>query len=155
LLRDFYSEIQSAAKSNPEIRASVEILEFIPIAKILRAAPEPFGNGRIGLETDNGVVPSMSGVGSVPNTPTIGGQTCGVDGTARYVGITDDVARCGSEHLRTKVIEIEQIAGPDDLSRANARAVGQTLINYYSLGNEGRTLLNRINSISPTRNPTA
>lgn len=95
----------------------------------------------------------------IPNTTTIGGKTCVyscvVDGTTRYVGITDDVARRGSEHLRTKNIRIEQIDGLDDLSRADAHAIEQTLINYYGLGRDGGTLLNQINSISPTRNPTA
>lgn len=90
---------------------------------------------------------------------SIGGKTCVyscvVDGTTRYVGITDDIARRGAEHLRTKAIRIEQIDGLDNLSRADAKAVEQTLINYYGLGKEGGTLLNKINSISATRNPTA
>ncbi|MGI3125783.1 hemagglutinin repeat-containing protein [Nitratireductor sp. PBL-C9] len=93
------------------------------------------------------------------NTATVGGKTCVyscvVDGTTRYVGITDDVAWRGAEHLRTKGIEIEQIAGLDNLSRAEARAVEQTLINYYGLGKDGGTLLNKLNSISATKNPTA
>ncbi|SCB36375.1 Haemagluttinin repeat-containing protein [Rhizobium lusitanum] len=92
------------------------------------------------------------------NTVTIGGKTCVyscvVDGTTRYVGITDDVARRGAEHLRTKGIRIEQIDGLDNLSRSDARAVEQTLINYYGLGKDGGTLLNKINSISATKNPT-
>lgn len=97
--------------------------------------------------------------GSAPNSATIGGKTCVyscvVDGTTRYVGITDDIARRGRDHLRQKNIEIEGIAGLDNLSRADARAVEQTLINYYGLGKDGGTLLNKINSISPTKNPTA
>lgn len=93
------------------------------------------------------------------NTATIGGKTCVyscvVDGTTRYVGITDDVARRGAEHLSQKGIKISGIRGLDNLSRADAHAVEQTLINYYGLGKDGGTLLNKINSISPTRNPTA
>ncbi|MFC0806585.1 GIY-YIG nuclease family protein [Ensifer sp. P24N7] len=93
------------------------------------------------------------------NKATIGGKTCVyscvVDGSTRYVGITDDVLRRGREHFNAKGIEIEEIAGLDNLSRADARAVEQTLIHYYGLGKDGGMLLNRINSISPTANPTA
>ncbi len=78
------------------------------------------------------------------------------NGVTEYVGITNDVMRRGSEHLRTKGIEIEQIDGLDGLSVADAKAVEQVMINYYGLGKvEGGTLLNKINSISKTRNPTA
>ena len=96
----------------------------------------------------------------VTNTTVIGGKTCVytcvVNGTTRYVGITDDVARRGAEHLSQKGIEIEGIRGLSNISRADARAVEQTLINYYGLGKvEGGSLLNKINSISPTKNPTA
>ncbi len=98
-------------------------------------------------------------VSDVATTGTIGGKTCVyscvVDGTTRYVGITDDVARRGAEHLAQKGISIQGIRGLENLSRADARAVEQTLINYYGLGKNGGTLLNRINSISATRNPTA
>lgn len=52
-------------------------------------------------------------------------------------------------------MEIEQIAGLDNLSRADARAVEQTLINYYGLDKNGGDLLNKINSISSTKKPTA
>lgn|GEM_PF-2580270 len=101
----------------------------------------------------------MSGVGAANTTATIGGKTCVyscvVDGTARYVGITDDVARRGREHLTQKGIEIEGILGLNNLSRADARAVEQALIHTYGLGKDGGTLINKINSISPTKNPTA
>ena len=56
--------------------------------------------------------------------------------------------------LREKGIEIDQIAGLDNLSRSDARAVEQTLINYYGLEKDGGTLLNKINSIYSTKNPT-
>ncbi|WP_245498416.1 hemagglutinin repeat-containing protein [Rhizobium leguminosarum] len=90
---------------------------------------------------------------------TIGGKTCvyscEINGVVRYVGITDDVARRGIEHLRSKEIVIEEIPGLSNLSRQDARAVEQTLINYYGLEKNGGTLINKINSISKTKNPTA
>ena len=104
---------------------------------------------------------SLVRVGKIagPSTATIGGKTCVyscvVDGTTRYVGITDDVARRGAEHLAQKGIKIQEIRGLENLSRADARAVEQTLINYYGLGKNGGTLLNKINSISATKNTTA
>ncbi|MBO9519443.1 MAG: hemagglutinin repeat-containing protein [Porphyrobacter sp.] len=94
----------------------------------------------------------------VQNEAVISGKTCVyscvIDGTIRYVGITDDVMRRGAEHLRKKGIVIETIRGLTDLSRTDARAVEQTLIHYYGLGKDGGKLLNEINSISPTRNST-
>jgi len=88
----------------------------------------------------------------------IAGKTCVYDcvinGTTRYVGITDDIARRGREHLSQKGIKIKEILGLENLSRADARAVEQTLINYYGLGKNGGTLINRINSISAIKNPT-
>ncbi|MEZ2126790.1 MULTISPECIES: hemagglutinin repeat-containing protein [unclassified Sinorhizobium] len=91
-------------------------------------------------------------------TETIGGKTCiyscVVDGVTRYVGITDDIARRGVEHLREKGIKIAEIRGLSNLSRDDARAVEQVLINYYGLGNKGGDLLNKINSISSSKNPT-
>jgi hypothetical protein len=97
----------------------------------------------------------------LPDGPSIsiGGKTCvyscEVGGVTRYVGITDDVARRGREHLSQRGIVIERIEGLSNLSRADARAVEQVLINYHGLGRNGGTLLNRINSISSVRNPTA
>lgn len=102
---------------------------------------------------------AMQRLAGVKNTATVGGKTCVyscvVDGTTRYVGITDDVVRRGAEHMRDKGVKVTHIMGLDNLSRADARAVEQTLINYYGLGKNGGTLLNKINSISATRNPTA
>ncbi|MDO9417159.1 hypothetical protein [Pararhizobium sp.] len=93
------------------------------------------------------------------NTVDIGGNTCVyicvVDGVTRYVGITDDVMRRGAEHMSKTRIEIETIPGLSNLSRADARAVEQMLIHYYGLEKNNGTLLNKINSISPARDPTA
>lgn len=68
-------------------------------------------------------------------------------GRVNYVGITNSLARRAAEHLRTKGIQIERVMG--GLSRGDARAVEQALIEIHRLGRNGGTLLNRINSISP------
>ena len=89
---------------------------------------------------------------------SIGGKTCVyncvVDGVTRYVGITDDIVKRGQAHLREKGITIDRIEGLQNLSRADARAVEQTLIDYHGLGKDGGTLINKINSISSVKNPT-
>ncbi|HEY1742945.1 MAG TPA: RHS repeat-associated core domain-containing protein [Granulicella sp.] len=76
-------------------------------------------------------------------------------GDVQYVGITNNLARRAGEH----VIDIEAIPGLSNLSRADARAVEQVLIENHGLstgfGSNGQpgTLLNKINSIAST-NPT-
>jgi len=80
--------------------------------------------------------------------------SCEVSGITRYVGITDDIVKRGQAHLRERGIIIDQIPGMANLSRADARAVEQTLINYHGLGKNGGTLINKINSISAVKNPT-
>ncbi|MEE4371035.1 hypothetical protein V2J98_05460 [Pseudomonas alliivorans] len=89
---------------------------------------------------------------------SIGGKTCVyncvIDGVTRYVEITDDVVKRGQAHLRQKGITIDRIEGLQNLSRADARAVEQTLIDYHGLGKDGGTLINKINSISSVKNPT-
>jgi RHS repeat-associated protein len=72
-------------------------------------------------------------------------------GEVQYVGITTNLERRAAEHLADTGIEIEEINGLTGLSRGDARAVEQTLIDTYGLGKNGGSLLNKINSISPTR----
>lgn len=67
----------------------------------------------------------------------------------QYVGITSQFAIRQATHLRTKGIYIEKLLG--NLSKADARAVEQVLIEMYKLGgkpNQTGQLLNKINSIS-------
>ena len=69
----------------------------------------------------------------------------------RYVGITSQFAIRQANHLRTKGIFIEKILS--GLSKADAKAVEQVLIEMYKLGGkEGQVgqLLNKINSIAIT-----
>jgi hypothetical protein len=69
-------------------------------------------------------------------------------GQTQYVGITNNLARQAAEHLAGKGIQIEKLM--NGLSRPDARAVEQALIEIQGLGKNGGTLLNRINSIVPS-----
>jgi len=71
-------------------------------------------------------------------------------GVTQYVGITNNLARRSAEHLAKKGINIQPLM--KGLSRADARAVEQALIEIHGLGKNGGTLLNKINSIS-SKNP--
>jgi len=75
-------------------------------------------------------------------------RSVGAAGEVNYVGITNNLARRAAEHLRGSGIQVEKLMG--GLSRTDARAVEQTLIEIHGLGRNGGTLLNRINSISTT-----
>lgn len=70
------------------------------------------------------------------------------NGKTVYVGITKNFAARAAAHLRLKGIQITQIPGLSGLSRFDARAVEQVLINRYKLVNDGGTLINKINSIA-------
>ena len=67
------------------------------------------------------------------------------EGVTQYVGITNNLARREAEHLASKGINIEPLM--QGLTRADARAVEQALIEVHGLGKNGGTLLNKINSI--------
>jgi hypothetical protein len=69
-------------------------------------------------------------------------------GQVQYVGITNDLARRTAEQMREKNIFIERLM--HGLSREDARAVEQVLIEVHGLQKNGGTLLNRINSIGRT-----
>jgi len=74
-------------------------------------------------------------------------------GDVEYVGITGNLERRAAEQLAGKGILIRAIPGLENLSRAEARAVEQVLIEKHGLAKTGGTLLNKINSIAIT-NPT-
>jgi hypothetical protein len=69
-------------------------------------------------------------------------------GNVLYVGMTNDLKRRAAEQAADKGIDIEAIDGLENLSRYDARAAEQALIEYHGLPN----LLNKINSIA-TSNP--
>jgi RHS repeat-associated protein len=78
-------------------------------------------------------------------------RSLGTSGAVQYIGITNSLARRAAEHLASKGIQIEKIMG--GLSRNDARAVEQALIQLHGLGRNGGTLFNKINSIAGA-NPT-
>lgn len=69
-------------------------------------------------------------------------------GHVNYVGITNDLERRAAEQLTERGISIDAIPGLKNLSREDARAVEQALINRYGLSKNGGTLVNKINSIA-------
>jgi RHS repeat-associated protein len=71
-------------------------------------------------------------------------------GKVIYIGITKAYKTRAAAHFAKKGIAIEAIDGLSGLSRADARAVEQTLIELHSLSKNGGTLLNKINSIAAT-----
>ncbi len=73
-----------------------------------------------------------------------------VDGKTIYIGITNNLERRAAEHLAKKGIIIDGIPGLTNLSRADARAVEQVLIEAHGLSKNGGTLINKINSIAKT-----
>ena len=88
---------------------------------------------------------------SLPNTrEVVVYRSVNAAGLVQYVGITVDLEVRAAAHLAEKGIEITSIPGLSNLSRPDARAVEQVLINTYGLGKNGGALLNQINSISKT-----
>jgi RHS repeat-associated protein len=71
-----------------------------------------------------------------------------VTGKVNYVGITDNIVNRAAQHAASKGIKITSIPGLSKLSRADAKAVEQVLIEHHKLGKAGGTLLNMINSIA-------
>lgn len=69
-------------------------------------------------------------------------------GQVQYAGITNDYAVRRLAHMRERGFDVERVIS--GLSRADARAVEQALIEQYGLGKDGGTLLNKINSIAKT-----
>jgi RHS repeat-associated protein len=65
-----------------------------------------------------------------------------------YVGITKNFERRATEQFAEKGIQIIKIKGLSNLSRADARAAEQVLIERYGLMKNGGSLLNKINSIA-------
>jgi hypothetical protein len=70
------------------------------------------------------------------------------EGQVQYVGITNDIARRTADQFRLKGIRIAKLM--DKLSREDARAVEQALIEIHDLERSGGTLVNRINSVART-----
>lgn len=97
-----------------------------------------------------GALAMATGHESGANTPPRGDTTVylsrDAQGQVQYVGITNAFARRMAEHLRQSGFRIVQLM--KGLSREDARAVEQVLIELYGLQKNSGTLLNRINSIA-------
>jgi hypothetical protein len=146
---------------------------FVPIpgnqlnrpARIVRTATAIYEAARLA-----GVVQGTAVVGSAltqPSTPTPISQETAIvpreqgnisvyrafnenTGEVSYVGITNNLPRRYGEHYTGKGIKIQEIQGLNNLSKSDARAVEQCLIEIHELGKNGGTLTNRINSIART-----
>ena len=70
------------------------------------------------------------------------------NGETQYVGITNNINRRAAEHLVQTGMEIKQIEGLSGLSRYDARAAEQALIEKYGFSSNGGTLRNIYNSIA-------
>ncbi len=66
----------------------------------------------------------------------------------QYVGITNNLSRRQLEHWKSKGIKVDEMEGISNLTRSDARAVEQTLIEMHKLEKNGGTLINKINSIA-------
>ena len=73
-------------------------------------------------------------------------QSVNAAGDVQYVGITSSFAQREAAHAAR--FAIQRIPGLQGLTRAEARAVEQVLIDNYGLVKNGGTLLNQINSIA-------
>lgn len=84
------------------------------------------------------------GGGTAARGTTVVYRAFNAAGDVIYVGITDNFGRRSAEHAARFAI-VPLMRG---LSRAEARAVEQVLIDLHGLASKGGTLLNRINSIA-------
>ncbi|MDQ0639854.1 RHS repeat-associated protein [Pedobacter sp. W3I1] len=110
-----------------------------------------FGQALLELFTAGFAYEAKTGVTIATKTGTTVYASVTKEGVTQYVGITNNLARRAAQHLASKGIIIEPLM--KGLSRTEARAVEQALIEIHGLGKNGGTLLNKINSIS-TSNPS-
>ncbi len=105
--------------------------------------------GLVGRGVGLGVEALTDGAGQAVNTGTTAVyRSVDAAGDVQYVGITNDLARRAGEHAGR--FAIEEIPGLSNLSRADAKAVEQVLIETHGLASNGGALLNKINSIAST-----
>ena len=122
-------------------------MQFIPGGPLLKPIGQLISTGvkqgakMLGINTAKGTVKGKNVVYTSTNA----------DDVVQYVGITNNYARRAAEHLRDKGINIQPLM--KDLSRSDARAVEQALIEIHGLQKNGGTLMNKINSIS-IKNPS-
>jgi RHS repeat-associated protein len=110
-----------------------------------------FAGGSAVAGTGVGIALQASGAGALttlgnitPNNLVY--QSINAAGDVQYVGITANFAQREAAHAAR--LAIQRIPGLQNLTRAEARAVEQALIENFGLGKNGGTLLNQINSIA-------
>jgi RHS repeat-associated protein len=132
--RFWHSMLQAADFLQPVIEAVSSI------------GPEPRDFSSIdftNMEVQLGVIPIGSVGSGLVNTVY---RSISATRKVQYVGMTNNLGRRAAQHLSGKGIRIQPVL--TRLSRSDARAVEQALIQIHGLGKHGGTLLNRINSIA-------
>ncbi|MBN1189563.1 MAG: hypothetical protein JXA46_07420, partial [Dehalococcoidales bacterium] len=98
-----------------------------------------------------GVIATVAkGIDRATNTHDVYRSIDKASGLVDYIGMTTDFPRRVGEQLKKAGRNIEKIPGLTNLSRIDARAVEQALIEYHGLSKNGGTLTNKINSIAAT-----
>jgi len=122
---------------------AAEVLEVLEVEAVEAGAP---GLGLAGVEAIEAADAEIL-VARGPGGDYSVYHSIGPAGETQYAGMTNNVLRRAREHMRIKGFNIDELM--NNLSRTDARAVEQALIETHGLGKNGGTLLNRINSISP------
>jgi len=142
------SQLNKLSKVSKTARAVVETAKAVGVVAAtgsLIDAPRP-------IETPNTPVPIETKMpvpreqGNISVYRSFNAKT----GEVNYVGITNNLPRRYGEQYHKKGIKIQEIQGLSNLTKSDARAVEQALIEIHLLEKEGGTLTNRINSIAQT-----
>jgi RHS repeat-associated protein len=121
----------------------------ITLSGLGRSALMGCGMALIGLGLGKAIGALVRAFGRGAGEANVVYQSVNAAGDVNYVGITNNLPRRAAEHLASpRGISINPIPGLTNLSRADARAVEQVLIETHGLARNGGTLLNRINSIA-------
>jgi len=128
--------------------AGLAILSILPIGDALRLGKAGVKGGAEAVSIGSRYVDDVAAAASMAEDVKVY-RSFASDGSVNYVGITNDIDRRTTEHLGTgKGISPVSVAGLGSLSRLDARAVEQAMINNYRLKKNGGSLINQINSIS-------
>ncbi len=128
--------------------AGLAILSILPIGDALRLGKAGVKGGAEAVAIGSRYVDDVAAAASMAEDVKVY-RSFASDGSVSYVGITNDIDRRTTEHLGTgKGISPVPVAGLGSLSRLDARAVEQVMINNYRLKKNGGSLINQINSIS-------